>query len=297
MIKIYKSGLEFLSENEELLCSELVDAKALISNSKKIKCFNRCNYFVKIYDDNGFIILSRLKEAALHIYGNEHLIRFAAEFVADYNLEFCSVIGNKAIAGSFLLEYQKRMGGSLRLEKIISSEGVVGEFIYEPSNVKRLLLAGGCFWCMAKPYYEYDGVLKVLSGFAGGLEINPSYEDVKNQLTSHKETIAIEYDSNKISSDKLLDIYFESINPFDDGGQYIDRGSSYTCAIFSNDADVIDYAKFRINEAEKAFMQKCYISLEDDTVFYKAEEYHQDYALKNPEEMEKELISSGRKNI
>ncbi len=295
MITIYKNGTDFIRENDNELCSELVDAKVLIDNAKAINSFYRYSYILKITDDNKFLILSRLKGHELYLYGSVDLVEEASKAVADYNLDFASVVGNKSVAGGFLLAYQKRMGGSIRLEKV-NNDSYVGEFIYEPSNIKRLLLAGGCFWCMAKPYYEYDGVLKVLSGFCGGLEINPSYEDVKNQLTSHREAISIEYDSNKISYDKLLDIYFESINPFDDGGQYIDRGNSYTCAIFSDDNEVIDYAKYRIKEAEKAFMQKCYISLENDMVFYMAEEYHQDYALKNPEAMEEELIASGRKN-
>lgn len=295
MIKIYKSGVEFIKDNEKELCSELVDAKVLIDNAKLIRSFNKQSYIIKLYDENSFLIISRVKDLPLYLYGDRQFIDEASEVIANYNLEFQRVIGNKAIAGSFLLSYQKRMLGSFRIVSL-NNESIVAEFIYEASNIKRLLLAGGCFWCMAKPYYEYDGVLRVLSGFAGGNEINPSYEAVKMQQTSHRETIMIEYDSNIISSDELLDIYFDSINPFDDGGQYIDRGKSYTCAIFSNDKKVIEYAEYRIKEAEKAFMQKCYISLEDDTVFYKAEEYHQDYALKNPDDMERELIESGRKN-
>lgn len=294
MYKIYSSGISFIKNNENILSGGLVNAKILIDNSKLIHSFNRFNYLIKIYNEDSFIVISKAKNQPLYIFGNECLSKEAANVVADLNLEFSNVIGNKRIAGSFIIEYQKRMGGSIRLEGYINNDAITAEYIYESSNIKRLLLAGGCFWCLAKPYYEYDGVLKVLSGFAGGEEIDPSYENVKKQLTSHKEAIAIEYDSKKISVTELLDVYFDSIDPFDDEGQFIDRGKSYTCSIFSNDKEVIEYAKYRIMEAEQAFMQKCNVSLEDDTVFYKAEEYHQDYALKNPEAIKKEFLESGR---
>ena len=105
---------------------------------------------------------------------------------------------------------------------------------------KVAMFAGGCFWCISKPYYECDGVISVYSGYAGGDEVNPTYSDVKSGKTSHRETIKIIYDSNVISYSELLDIYFESINPFDGEGQFIDRGFNYTCAIFTYDIEEIN---------------------------------------------------------
>ena len=84
------------------------------------------------------------------------------------------------------------------------------------------ILAGGCFWCIAMPYYELDGVVKVYSGYGGGKEVNPSYKEVKNQKTSHKECIKIVYDEEKVSFKEILEIYFNHINPFDSEGQFID---------------------------------------------------------------------------
>ncbi|MBE6137322.1 MAG: peptide-methionine (S)-S-oxide reductase MsrA [Erysipelotrichaceae bacterium] len=170
------------------------------------------------------------------------------------------------------------------------------EVEYMSDSVRSLLVAGGCFWCMAKPYYEYDGVRRVLSGFVGGDTINPTYEDVKAGKTKFKEGILIEYDSNVISSTQLIDIYFDTIDPFDSEGQFIDRGSNYTCAIYSDDQTVIYYSHEVMGKLEEQYNKSARIPVLPNAVFFKAEEYHQDYALKNPELMEEELIKSGRKN-
>lgn len=169
------------------------------------------------------------------------------------------------------------------------------DIAYKQGNISTLVVAGGCFWCMAKPYYEIEGVTKVLSGYCGGKELFPTYELVKDHKTGHRESILIEFDKTKLSTSRLLDIYFDSIDPFDNSGQFIDKGFNYTCAIFSNNDNVADYLYNYKYKMEKKFNKKVYIDLEMEQVFFKAEEYHQDYALKNPKEMEEELISSGRK--
>lgn len=162
--------------------------------------------------------------------------------------------------------------------------------------IKQALFAGGCFWCMAKPYYEFDGIVNVVSGYAGGNEINPTYEQVKHGLTHHRESVLLEYDSTVITFKQLLDIYFDTIDPFDEYGQFGDRGDNYTCAIFTDDADeraiVIEY----IEAIERQYNRKVAVRLLPGTVFYKAEEYHQDYALKNPDAMLQELKNSGRQS-
>ena len=162
---------------------------------------------------------------------------------------------------------------------------------------KEAMFAGGCFWCVSKPYYEYDGVIKVYSGYAGGTEVNPTYEEVKSGKTSHRETILIIYDPNIISYDELLDIYLDTIDPFDSEGQFIDRGFNYTCAIFTDDEEEIKLSTMKIKNIEKLNNTITYIPILPKPIFYMAEEYHQDYAIKNPEEMEEELIMSGRKKI
>lgn len=151
--------------------------------------------------------------------------------------------------------------------------------------------AGGCFWCITPMFDEIDGVKNVTSGYCGGDEANPSYEDVKSQSTGHRETIRVEYDENKVDYKKLLDVFFDNVDLTDDGGQFIDRGFSYTLAIYYVDDKQKQLALEKIN----SYKEKIYVSLQEYKEFYEAEEYHQNYYLKNPEAFEKELIESGRK--
>ena len=158
----------------------------------------------------------------------------------------------------------------------------------------RAYFAGGCFWCVT-PIYKMYGVDKVICGYSGGDEVNPTYEDVKAQKTGHRETIMLEYDNKTVSYDNLLDIYFSNVDPFDKDGQYIDKGFSYTLAIYYTTEEEKEKAEERIRKIEEESGKKTYVAVEPFKSFYEAEEYHQDYYLKNPEEFEKELVESGRK--
>lgn len=158
-------------------------------------------------------------------------------------------------------------------------------------NKDYCILAGGCFWCIAYPFYELKGVIKVISGYSGGVTNNPTYEEVKSQTTGHYEVIKIEYDSSLITYEEILKVYLENIDPFDDGGQYIDRGPSYTLAVFYRDSNTKERAKKVINNT---FNKPTAIKLILEKEFYIAEEYHQEYALKNPKEIEEEFKISLR---
>ena len=160
--------------------------------------------------------------------------------------------------------------------------------------MKHCILAGGCFWCMAKPYYEYEGIINVYSGYSGGTEINPTYEEVKNQKTSHLECVKLMYDENIITYNDILNIYFDTIDPFDDGGQFIDRGNSYTTAIFYNSSQMKEAIIDFINKKQKLHDKKIVVKVLEEGPFYMAEDYHQDYAIKNPDLMLEELKLSGR---
>lgn len=155
--------------------------------------------------------------------------------------------------------------------------------------------AAGCFWCITPVYDSTPGVLSVVSGYSGGTEENPTYEDVKHQLTGHRETIRIQYDSEQVSYGELMDILLEHTDPFDPDGQFIDKGHSYTLAVYwqTEEEKAVTAEKIRALEASSG--KKTYIALEPFTSFWLAEEYHQDYYKKNPEAFEEELISSGRK--
>ena len=158
----------------------------------------------------------------------------------------------------------------------------------------RAYFAGGCFWCIT-PIFKLYGARAVVCGYSGGDETSPSYEDVKTQKTGHRETIMIEYDPEKLTYEKLLDIFFDNVDPFDPDGQFIDKGHSYTLAVYYTSEDERALSEERIGKLARESGREVFVSLEPFTAFYEAEEYHQDYYLKHPEEFEQELIESGRK--
>lgn len=154
--------------------------------------------------------------------------------------------------------------------------------------------AGGCFWCITPPFYEMDGVESVASGFSGGNETNPTYEQVKRQETGHRETIRISYDPERVSYRDLLQTFLNNVDPFDREGQFIDRGRSYTLAIYyASDAEKT-IARDMINNLESESGREVQISLEKFKTFIPADEYHQDWYRKHPEEFVCEMKVSGR---
>ena len=100
------------------------------------------------------------------------------------------------------------------------------------AQTETAYFAGGCFWCITPTFRELPGVTNVVSGYSGGEEENPSYEDVKYQCTGHRETIRIDYDPEQVAFDALMDIFLNSVDPYDPDGQFIDRGFSYTLAVY-----------------------------------------------------------------
>lgn len=163
-------------------------------------------------------------------------------------------------------------------------------------NINTAYFAGGCFWCMTKPFDTFDGIEQVISGYMGGHLENPSYEDVKSGTSGHYETVEIEYDVALFSYNKLLEVFFSVIDPLDPNGQFQDRGSQYQTAIFYTNEhqkelaeQYIDKLKHTI-DADKAIATKILPA----STFYKAEEYHQDFYKKNPERYAKE--QQDRKN-
>lgn len=155
--------------------------------------------------------------------------------------------------------------------------------------------AGGCFWCITPVFYEEEGVLDVVAGYSGGDEVNPTYEQVKHQQTGHREAICISYDETKIGFSRLLQVFLENVDPFDDGGQFIDRGASYTLAVFAMDETELEIANRAMAELAESSGQKVCITVEPYKNFYPAEEYHQNYFRTHPAEFAKEMEESGRR--
>ena len=431
MIKVYKSGLDFISENEHILKANPLEECFVRLNAASLNEFSLTNYAIKIYDDNHELIALK-NHPNLLIIGDDSLVDELVYHIVTLGLKFEYLLVNENIANKFIKAYNKYFDCSFNVlnsmsimscdcsnqvnyknitqatlndveeiyelakkfkidanvqidineqykqkiinaidsyyyikenNKIVSIASIdrntdylmfisfvftlkefrnkgyaykivsyltnkiiennkiaalyvdntnpVSNHLYskigykynlktihyhvKENNIKSCILAGGCFWCMAKPYYEYEGIKNVFSGYCGGSELFPSYEAVKSQQTSHRETVKILYDSSIIKYNDILKIYLSSIDPFDVGGQYIDRGFSYTTAIFYQDDNQKEIASSFLGEIEMYFNKKPSVKLLKEKIFYMAEEYHQDYALKNPVEMEKELINSGRK--
>ena len=163
-------------------------------------------------------------------------------------------------------------------------------------HMEQAYFAGGCFWCITPTFKEMDGVAEVVSGYSGGDEETPAYIDVKTQKTGHRETIRIDYDPEKVSFDQLFAVFLNSVDPFDPDGQFIDRGHSYTLAVYYLSGEQRAAAQEQIAALEASSGRKAFISVEPFKSFYSAEEEHQDYYLKHPAEFEQELIDSGRKS-
>ena len=159
---------------------------------------------------------------------------------------------------------------------------------------KKAYFAGGCFWCIEPVFESMPGVFGAISGYSGGAEADPSYEDVKAQRTGHRETVCVEYDDALVTFAALLDTYLASVDPFDGGGQFIDRGRSYTLAVYFSCEAERSMTEEKLAALEQASGKSACVSIEAFRSFYPAEEYHQDYYLKNPEAFQKELEASGR---
>ena len=163
--------------------------------------------------------------------------------------------------------------------------------------MKKAYFAGGCFWCIAPVFRDMEGVISVVSGYCGGDEEFPSYDDVKAQRTHHRETICIDYDRDIVSFQDLLMVFLECVDPFDDGGQFIDRGGSYTLAVYYTEDPEKSIAEKMLGELAGKDGRKPAVSIEPYRKFWPAEEYHQNYDLKNPEAFAKEVAESGRGSV
>ncbi|MFC6673151.1 peptide-methionine (S)-S-oxide reductase MsrA [Marinobacterium aestuariivivens] len=148
------------------------------------------------------------------------------------------------------------------------------------AHADRALFAGGCFWCMEQAFQELPGVTSVVSGFTGGRLENPTYE---GNHEGHLEAVEVVFDAQRIDYRQLLSVFWRNIDPFDDGGQFCDRGPSYRSAIFVLDASQRRLAEASRHEVEARFPDRQVVTpVRDAGPFYPVKAYHQDYYLKNP---------------
>lgn len=162
----------------------------------------------------------------------------------------------------------------------------------------KATFAGGCFWCMVKPFDQYDGIERIVSGYTGGHVENPTYEQVCSETTGHYEAVQITFDPDVFSYKDLVEIYFQNIDPFDSGGQFYDRGQSYQTAIFYHDDNQKEVALEVMKELETSvFHKQVAVKLLPASTFYEAEGYHQDYYKTNPAHYNRYFEGSGRKRF
>ncbi len=155
---------------------------------------------------------------------------------------------------------------------------------YDDKDLDRATFAGGCFWCTESDFEKIDGVVEVLSGYTGGDEENPTYEQVSSGATGHYEAVQVFYDPLKASYAELLEVFWRHVNPTDAGGQFVDRGPQYRSAIFYHDDEQKTLAeKSKANMDKSGVFKKPLVTpIMPLKRFYPAEEYHQDYYKKNP---------------
>lgn len=147
----------------------------------------------------------------------------------------------------------------------------------EARDIQRLVVAGGCFWCVEADFEKVTGVVEAVSGYAGGTTANPTYDQVTGGGTGHYEAVEITYDADVVSYDALLAMFFRSIDPLDAGGQFCDRGESYRTAVFVETQQQADAATAAFNDAQAALGRQVATALISGATFYPAEAYHQDY--------------------
>ena len=162
------------------------------------------------------------------------------------------------------------------------------------ANLETAIFAGGCFWCVESDFDKVDGVLETVSGYIGGNSTNPTYKTHTKQ--GHLEAVRVVYDSSKVEYGELVDYFVRHIDPTDDGGQFCDRGNSYRTAVFVE------------NEEERAEVESQFAAIDqtgilpapivtrilDETSFYNAEDYHQNYYQKNPARYNLYRVGCGR---
>lgn len=164
-------------------------------------------------------------------------------------------------------------------------------------KLEKATFAGGCFWCVQQVFKKLPGVESVVVGYANGMMPNPSYEQVCSGSTGHREAVQVTFDTEKTPYRKLLALFWRNINPEDERGQFADTGFQYASAIFYHNKEQKKLAE----ESKKKLLnsgrfKKIATIIEEFKCFYPAEDYHQDYAEKNPLRYQTYALLSGRKH-
>jgi peptide-methionine (S)-S-oxide reductase len=170
----------------------------------------------------------------------------------------------------------------------------------ENMGFEKATFAGGCFWCM-QPYFDKEkGIAKTLVGYTGGHTANPTYEDIGHGDTGHAEAIEITYDPKLVSYEKLLEIFWENIDPTAENSQFVDHGTQYRSAIFYHNDDqkrLAEESKKEIETSKRFGNESIKTEIVKASTFYPAEDYHQEYYKKSPMRYHMYSDNTGRKEF
>jgi peptide methionine sulfoxide reductase msrA/msrB len=168
-----------------------------------------------------------------------------------------------------------------------------------PDDAAVATFAGGCFWCMEASLEKLDGVYAVVSGYTGGPEEDPAYKEVSAGRTGHVEAVRIYYDPSRVTYRRLLDAFWQEIDPTDPGGQFADRGPQYRTAVFWHDDEQRRLAEASRDDLQRdgPFAEPIVTEIAPAGPFYPAEDYHQDFYKKNPPRYESYRAGSGREGF
>ncbi len=158
----------------------------------------------------------------------------------------------------------------------------------------QAVFAGGCFWCMEKPFDLVDGVISTTSGYTGGAEQAPTYRQVANHQTSHYEALRVVYDPSVVTYAQLLQVFWHNVDPTDARGQFCDKGEQYRTGIFTSDPTQRRLAEESKVAAQLTLGRPVVTEILPGATFWVAEAYHQDFYLKNPGHYERYRKGCGR---
>ncbi len=194
------------------------------------------------------------------------------------------------VKGRFTLRLVTIVGvAGLTMAALMAVRGERAAAAPAPSAAPRAGLAtatfaGGCFWCMEPPFEKLAGVVSVTSGYTGGPEKNPTYEQVSNHATGHAEAVQVRYDPKVVTYQRLLEVFWHNVDPTTNAGQFCDTGHQYRTGIFVHDGEQRRLAEDskRGIEKSKVFKEPILTPIEAAGPFYAAEDYHQDFYKKSP---------------
>ena len=161
-------------------------------------------------------------------------------------------------------------------------------------DYQEAVFAAGCFWCVEAAFDKVDGVLETTSGYTGGTVDNPTYEQVSSGTTGHYEALKVKYDPKIVSYEKLLDYFWQNVDPLDPHGQFCDKGSQYLGVIFYADDLQKELAEKSLKTVEGHLQGIITTKILELKTFYPAEEYHQGFYKKNPLRYQTYKLSCGR---